>query len=442
MKPKQETLTLAVNLASDGEPPHEFRIFAAGDVKTRKGVFRFDDKAAEEVIAEASEFGNEFSLDYAHAMVSGLALNPAEAGKAAGWFKAEVRDGELWATDVTWTPSAQQYLRNREYRYMSPTFEHKDKRISRLINVALTNIPASHKLQPLMADARTYEASQVEFRIGGELVDPQSYAPSSDVHKSLPARATAAADSAHKDKRISRLINVALTNIPASHKLQPLMAHSLEDEASAALERVTTRALQAQLDLPTRATAAADSAEREDTMKTVAIALGMASEAAESEVLSRVTLLREVAHEIQKLTGKESTREALGTLHAWKEENTKLEEARTRVAELETNVRQRDVEEKVEAKIRDGYLPPSQRDQYVKLGMRDGEMFEAFLEGLKTRVVMRGEVDADKMKARPRMTAGGMHIEVPDTKALAMLGFKSADEYVEHETKLIEQGRL
>jgi hypothetical protein len=120
-------------------------------VKTRKGTFVFDEKAAHHVRNEAEEFGNEFPLDYAHAMFTGFALNPAEAGKAAGWFRPEVRGGELWAASVTWTADATRYLKNREYRYISPTFEHEDKRITRLLNVALTNIPASHNLQPLMA---------------------------------------------------------------------------------------------------------------------------------------------------------------------------------------------------------------------------------------------------------------------------------------------------
>jgi hypothetical protein len=47
----------------------------------------------------------------------------AKVDHAAGWVKsAEVRDNGLWLY-VTWTPTAQQKLRDGEYRYFSPEFQ-------------------------------------------------------------------------------------------------------------------------------------------------------------------------------------------------------------------------------------------------------------------------------------------------------------------------------
>jgi phage I-like protein len=143
-----------VGSADAPQAPKEFRLFAAGEVKTVKGTFLFDSAAAELVMAAANEWGNDFPIDYNHAMVGLLQLDPAAAGAAAGWFKPQVRDGELWATDVTWTPKAKAMLEAREYRYCSPTFHPGEKgRVERLVNVALTNIPATHKAPPLMAHA-------------------------------------------------------------------------------------------------------------------------------------------------------------------------------------------------------------------------------------------------------------------------------------------------
>jgi phage I-like protein len=85
-------------------------------------------------------------------MFSFIRLDPAEAGKAAGWFKPEIRQGELWAADIKWTPKAKQMLKDREYRYCSPTFRHSEAgEVLELINVAITNLPATYGMDPLMA---------------------------------------------------------------------------------------------------------------------------------------------------------------------------------------------------------------------------------------------------------------------------------------------------
>jgi hypothetical protein len=145
---KSQTLSIAV---AGNEPPSEFRIFKAGENETSKGVFIFDDKAAKAVLATYADQGNELMVDYDHASL-GFAVDPAHAGKAAGWFNLELRDGELWATNVRWTEPAAQALARAEWRYLSPAFElDEDGRVLSLINVALTNMPATKRMQPLMA---------------------------------------------------------------------------------------------------------------------------------------------------------------------------------------------------------------------------------------------------------------------------------------------------
>lgn len=150
-------LTIALD---DGEPPAEFKIFDP-KVSTSKGDFIFDAKAAKAVMAAWAAQGNELMIDYDHASLSStVAADPAQAGKAAGWFTPELReDGTLWATRVRWTQPAAEALKRREWRYMSPAFETENKRVASLINVALTNLPATKRLDPLMA------ANQQEARM-------------------------------------------------------------------------------------------------------------------------------------------------------------------------------------------------------------------------------------------------------------------------------------
>lgn len=139
-------------LTDASAPPAEFCIFQPGVNRTTKGAFIFSEKSCASVMAAAAEYGNDFCIDYGHAMVMPLAADPAEAGKAAGWFRPVVRDGTLWATDVKWTPRAEAMLMAREYRYISPAFRHApDGEIEELINVAITNIPATKQMMPLVA---------------------------------------------------------------------------------------------------------------------------------------------------------------------------------------------------------------------------------------------------------------------------------------------------
>lgn len=163
-----DLVRLAHNIDLTGEaPPTEFRIFGAGTVKTTKGDFLFDAKAADLVLASIAEWGNDFSVDYDHGMIAGFALDPANAKRAAGWFRPEVRNGELWASSVKWTKKAKEMLSEREYRYTSPAFltEEKGGRISELVNVALTNIPATKNHTPLMASRHDETGKETNMKL-------------------------------------------------------------------------------------------------------------------------------------------------------------------------------------------------------------------------------------------------------------------------------------
>ena len=149
---------------SDGVPPNEFRLFSAGKVETSKGEFLFDEKAAASVMADYEKHGAEIMVDYDHASLASLVVDPSLSARAAGWCSLEVRDGELWAVNVRWVESAASQLAAKEWRYMSPAFvTDADGRITSLINVALTNIPATHGLAPLVAASLKGESMNPEM---------------------------------------------------------------------------------------------------------------------------------------------------------------------------------------------------------------------------------------------------------------------------------------
>ena len=140
--------------SNSAAPPKDVRLFKFGKNETTKGTFLFDRKAAESVMSRWNSYGNDLCFDYEHRAVDADAR--AGDGKAAGWFKLAVRDDGLYAVDVRWTDRAAKEITDREWRYYSPTFEYEDKsgRILELVNVALTNIPATKDLPPLVAAKR------------------------------------------------------------------------------------------------------------------------------------------------------------------------------------------------------------------------------------------------------------------------------------------------
>lgn len=148
----------ALSAGAAGELPTEFRIFGAGVNRTEAGDFLFDDTAAKSVLAAYQKRGVDVPIDLEH--LSTDAKAPHYDPDARGWCKLELRNGELWATGVTWTPDGAARLTEKRQRYVSPYFAHErpvkgaPARVLQLLNVAICADPATHKLTPLMAASR------------------------------------------------------------------------------------------------------------------------------------------------------------------------------------------------------------------------------------------------------------------------------------------------
>ena len=140
---------ILLQIGAQGVPPREFRLFAMGDNATSKGTFTLDDESAADVIAEFAAHGmDKMPIDFDHGMLAG----PMGNKKAAGWADLEARSDGLWAVNVEWTPAAEQALKDREFRFVSPAFKTDDKkRIIEMANVALTNLPATRNALPIVA---------------------------------------------------------------------------------------------------------------------------------------------------------------------------------------------------------------------------------------------------------------------------------------------------
>lgn len=160
---RAKLLTLSLTLAGD-RLPTEFRLFKAGENETTKGAFLFDAKAAEMVMSAWKAQSVDLAIDLEH-----LALDQesnAYDPDARGWFGLEVRNGELWAVNVTWTPDGARRLTEKTQRYVSPAFQVDDEnRITEILNVALVAMPATHGTPALVAAGRRHTPMTLAQRL-------------------------------------------------------------------------------------------------------------------------------------------------------------------------------------------------------------------------------------------------------------------------------------
>jgi phage I-like protein len=152
-----DALSRMITLNVDGDAlPTEFRIFRAGENSSTKGTILFDDAAAEMVMANFEAHADDVMIDLEHLSLDDDSRNFDP--DARGWAKLEVRNGELWAVGVKWTDDGAARLREKRQRFISPAFRaDAEKRVTQLINIAITAMPATDRLTPLVAarDAQT-----------------------------------------------------------------------------------------------------------------------------------------------------------------------------------------------------------------------------------------------------------------------------------------------
>lgn len=145
---KRSAPITCLRIAVPEAPPTEFQLFANGGTETLKGVFQCNQASCAKVLSAMAAAGRDkLPIDYNHGQVTHNG-----DGRAAGWFVPAERDGALWATNVEWTPAGAKALADKEYRLFSPAFRTDDNmNVVALINIGLTNLPATLHQTPLAA---------------------------------------------------------------------------------------------------------------------------------------------------------------------------------------------------------------------------------------------------------------------------------------------------
>ncbi|MGI6254238.1 MAG: phage protease [Acutalibacter sp.] len=141
--------------------PEIISILPLGHVVSSKGEFDVDEESLQEMKAQIAKRGVDLVVDYEHQTLKGV------QAPAAGWVKElKLEDGHIKAL-VQWTPQAAEYLKNREYRYLSPVVNVRksDGKVTGLHSLALTNTPAIENMTPIVNSSTYLEGGQSNMEI-------------------------------------------------------------------------------------------------------------------------------------------------------------------------------------------------------------------------------------------------------------------------------------
>jgi len=254
----------------------------------------FDAAAAREVMRAYQQHGADIMIDLEHLSLD--AESRSFDPDARAWCRLAIRGGELWAVDVRWTPDGQRRVKARTQRYVSPAFEadEKTRRVLRVLNIALTALPATHDPAALIA-----ASNRARRRAWSETMDPKLIKDALD--------ALEAGDSAKALEILKALI------ASAAGAEEPMEAEApMEDPAALAAETPEEE--------PDAAVALADGEDEEDQM---------------------------IAATVRALTGKKSAGEIRATLLGMRETGNAARTQATEIAELRQHVLRSELRELV-----------------------------------------------------------------------------------------------
>lgn len=142
--------------------PTEIKILPLGRVHSQKGDFNVDDESFELIRKQFKDRKLDLVIDYEHQTLSDV------QAPAGGWIKELYKGEDAIIAKVEWTPKAAEYLKNKEYRYLSPVVlvRKRDQKATAIHSVALTNTPAIDGMFALVNSLDIEDISE-----GGNIMD-------------------------------------------------------------------------------------------------------------------------------------------------------------------------------------------------------------------------------------------------------------------------------
>lgn len=145
-KKKNDVVMVALTPSVVDGVPDLIAVIPKGHVESRKGDFIVDDESFRLINKQFLGRRLDLVIDYEH-----QTLHDVQA-PAAGWITELVNGDNAIMAKVNWTPKGAEYLKNKEYRYLSPVIitRKNDKKVVALHSAALTNTPAIDGMFPLV----------------------------------------------------------------------------------------------------------------------------------------------------------------------------------------------------------------------------------------------------------------------------------------------------
>lgn len=174
------------NVAVDGAP-NEIKLLPLGVVHSQKGDFVVDDESVNLIKQHFKGRNIDLVVDYEH-----QTLQDVQA-PAGGWIKDIYKGEDALIAKVEWTPKATEYLKNKEYRYLSPVVivRKSDNKAMAIHSVALTNTPAIDGMFAVVnsASIADYEEDDqiMDLKELAKLLGLSETASEDDVRKALAA---------------------------------------------------------------------------------------------------------------------------------------------------------------------------------------------------------------------------------------------------------------
>jgi len=153
--------------ANESQAEQWIHIMPSGEFSGRDGRGPWAMHNADAVIAASAAFAGKkpIPVDYDHQI--DMAAKNGQPAPAAGWIKQlQARNDGLWGL-IEWTSKASAHLTAKEYRYLSPVFNHTPSgEVTRVLRAALTNNPALELTALTSAQGADMQAqdSMVELR--------------------------------------------------------------------------------------------------------------------------------------------------------------------------------------------------------------------------------------------------------------------------------------
>lgn len=237
-------------LVDAGDAPEEIKILPLGHVHTSKGDFEVDDESVRMILEKFKERGNDLVIDYEHQSLKGT------QAPAGGWIRDIYKGEDALVAKVEWTDKAREYLKNKEYRYLSPVVLvlRDSNRAAWIHSVALTNVPSISKMFAMVnsagieiAELEETEGNYMELKELVKILGLPETATEEDVRKALSAAGEKKEEPAKEDAEpAANAVVLSLLGLKADAKTEDVAAAVMELKAGTGKEEML--ALRAELE--------------------------------------------------------------------------------------------------------------------------------------------------------------------------------------------------